>query len=241
VPEENMETTEPASADTPEVSLSEVSQEPVETYVVKVDGAEQQVSLSELQDGYQRQADYTRKTQELASERQRLQQAESIAKALESDPSGTISALSSAFGLDTQATQEQGEAWDELDPTEQRIARIEHQMEQQAVVGRRTALDKEVSGLKSKYGDFDEQELFNHALHNQISNLDAAYAHMRFGTVSSTAEKLQADKDVTDSKRGASLVESKTGTQKGSVVSQSAGKPMSIREAFAMAKQELTT
>ena len=150
MPEENMETTEPAPADIPEVSLDEASQEPAETYVVKVDGEEQQVSLSELRDGYQRQADYTRKTQELASERQRLQQAESIAKALEADPSGTISALSSAFGLDTQPTQEQQEAWDELDPTEQRIARIEHQMEQQAAIGRRTALDKEVAGLKSR-------------------------------------------------------------------------------------------
>ena len=45
-----------------------------DTYLVKIDGEEHRVSLEELQNGYQRQADYTRKTQELASERERLAQ-----------------------------------------------------------------------------------------------------------------------------------------------------------------------
>jgi hypothetical protein len=46
---------------------SEESQEP--TYTVKVDGKEVEVTLSELQNGYQRQADYTRKTSDLAEQR----------------------------------------------------------------------------------------------------------------------------------------------------------------------------
>ena len=49
-----------------------------DVHTVKVDGQEQQVSLDELRNGYQRQADYTRKTQELASERERLAQGEAI-------------------------------------------------------------------------------------------------------------------------------------------------------------------
>ena len=76
--------------DSPDSSV-EVSQEPAgESYTVKVDGLEEQVSLDELRDGYQRQADYTRKTQELASERSRLQQAEAIVQSLEADPAGTL-------------------------------------------------------------------------------------------------------------------------------------------------------
>ena len=55
---ENMESPEPATADTPVVS-SEVAREPAD-HTIKVDGVEQQVSLSELRDGYQRQSDYTR-------------------------------------------------------------------------------------------------------------------------------------------------------------------------------------
>lgn len=43
-------------------------------YTVKVDGQEMQVPLEELLNGYQRQADYSRKTQALADERRQLQQ-----------------------------------------------------------------------------------------------------------------------------------------------------------------------
>ena len=72
MPDENMEATEPASADTPEVS-SEAGTEPVGDYTVKIDGEERQVTLNELQDGYQRQADYTRKTQALAEQRKQAE------------------------------------------------------------------------------------------------------------------------------------------------------------------------
>ena len=91
--------TESTEVDTPESSV-EVQEEPAgDTYAVKVDGEEQEVSLDELRDGYQRQSDYTRKTQELASERKRLQQAEAIVAALESDPAGTLTALGDDFGV----------------------------------------------------------------------------------------------------------------------------------------------
>ncbi len=74
--------TESTEVDSPESSV-EVTEEPSgEAYTVKVDGEEQEVSLEELRDGYQRQSDYTRKTQELASERRRLQQAEAIVSSL---------------------------------------------------------------------------------------------------------------------------------------------------------------
>ena len=38
-------------------------------YYVKIDGEEQEVTLEELRNGYQRQADYTRKSQALAEQR----------------------------------------------------------------------------------------------------------------------------------------------------------------------------
>lgn len=40
---------------------------------VKIDGEEREVRLSELRNGYQRQADYTRKTQELSQQRQEVE------------------------------------------------------------------------------------------------------------------------------------------------------------------------
>ena len=44
--------------DTLETTDTEVVEEPGDLYVIKVDGEEQEVSLEELRNGYQRQADY---------------------------------------------------------------------------------------------------------------------------------------------------------------------------------------
>ena len=44
-----------------------------ETFIVKVNGQEQEVTLDELLHGYMRNQDYTRKTQALAEERRSLQ------------------------------------------------------------------------------------------------------------------------------------------------------------------------
>lgn len=58
---------------------TEVEEEPQPlAFTVKVDGIEQEVTLDELQNGYSRQQDYTRKTQELSQQRKSFetQQAE---------------------------------------------------------------------------------------------------------------------------------------------------------------------
>ena len=135
--------------DSPDSSV-EVQQEPAGgSYTVKVDGSEEQVSLDELRDGYQRQADYTRKTQELASERERLAQGEAIVQALEADPQGAISALAGAFGVsggnqDTMTTHDEVD-YEDLDPDEVRLRRIEQSIEEQNRALRQQNLQKEVT------------------------------------------------------------------------------------------------
>jgi len=240
VPEENMEATESAAVDSPELPITE----PTETsgYTVKVDGEQQQVSLEELQSGYQRQADYTRKTQELASERQRLQQAETIVSALEADPQGTLAALGNALGVaDSPVPQDDVSSWEDEDPTAQRVAHLEAQVARQAQTHRKQALDKEVSRLKGQYGNFDEQVLFKHALDNKIANLEAAYTHMNFNGLAGYAGKLQRDQETLEAKRGGAPVEGGKTVQQGTVVDGSPKKVTSLREAFALAKQELGT
>ena len=224
--------------DTPE-SSTEVAAEPTSsTYTIKVDGAESEVTLGELQQGYQRQADYTRKTQELASERQRLEQAEAIVSALEADPQGALSALSTAFGIEDTRQPSSTDEWaDEPDPTEQRIASLEAKVATQSQTARKQALEKEVAVLHDKYGEFDADALYRHALSNRIPNLEAAYAHMNFGSLATYAGKLHEDREITESKRNAT-VESGTSRQAGVVTSTEPEKPMSIREAFAQAKKQ---
>ena len=240
MPEENMEATESAAVDSPELPITE----PTGTsgYTITVDGEQQQVSLEELQSGYQRQADYTRKTQELASERQRLQQAETIVAALEADPQGTLAALGNALGVaDSPVPQDDVSSWEDEDPTAQRVAHLEAQVARQAQTHRKQALDKEVSRLKGQYGNFDEQVLFKHALDNKIANLEAAYTHMNFNGLAGYAGKLQRDQETLEAKRGGAPVEGGKTVQQGTVVDGSPKKVNSLREAFALAKQELGT
>lgn len=52
----------------PEVEPGESEEEP-QTFTVKIDGKEVEVSLDELKNGYQRQSDYTKKTMEAAEQR----------------------------------------------------------------------------------------------------------------------------------------------------------------------------
>ena len=110
-------------------------------------------------------------------------------------------------------------------------------MASQSQTARKQALEKEVSALHDKYGQFDADALYRHALSNRIPNLEAAYAHMNFGSLATYAGKLHEDREITESKRGAK-VESGTSRQAGVVTSTEPGKPMSIREAFAQAKKQ---
>ena len=238
MPEENIETTEPTNVDNSEISIEE-PMEPGGDYTVKIDGAEHQVTLEELQQGYQRQADYTRKTQELASERQRLQQAETIVAALEADPQGTLDALGGALGVQGNPGTQDDTSWEDEDPTTQRVAQLEAQVAHQAKTHRQQALDKEVTRLKGVYGEFDERELFQHALNNKIANLEAAYAHKNFGTIANYAGQLQRDADALDAKRKGAPVQGGKSVQEGAVSTDKTKEPSTLREAFALAKQQL--
>ena len=71
--EEPEEVEEAEEEEEEELDEDEVEEEP-EVYAVKVDGEELEVSLDELVKGYSRQSDYTRKTQELASQRDEMAQ-----------------------------------------------------------------------------------------------------------------------------------------------------------------------
>ena len=138
--------------DTPEPSV-EVTEEPAgEAYTVSVDGESQEVSLQELRDGYQRQADYTRKTQELASERKRLQQAEAIASALENDPEATLKALGDAFGVQTSRVSQTSDddSWDTDDATTKRLQDLEAKVAQQDRLRRKQVVEKQVEDLKKQ-------------------------------------------------------------------------------------------
>ena len=239
MPEEDA-VVEESLEDTPEAAAQEeVVEEPGETYAVKIDGEEQQVTLDELQNGYQRQADYTRKTQEIAAERDRLQQAEAIVSALEHDPEGTLQTLAHSFNVAPITGQQvSDDEYAEVDPTQQKLAELEHKIARQEQMERVQRVEREVSTLQEKYGEFNREELLNHALKNGIPNLEAAYTHMRFNDVKSTADKLSQEQEITNKKREAAVVTPGGSTQSG-VETEPTPQVSSLREAFALAKQQL--
>ena len=221
---------------------TEVPQEPA--YTVKVDGEEAQVTLEELQQGYQRQADYTRKTQEIAAERQRLQQAEAIVSALEYDPAGTLNSLANSFNVDVgnRSMPQQEEvipsSWDEPDPNSEKLQVLEAKIARQEQIHRVQQVEREVNTLQEKYGEFNRQELLNHAVKHNIPNLEAAYTHMRFNDVKSTADKLSQNEEITNKKRDAAVVTAGGSTQSGTE-NEPTPQVSSLRDAFALAKQQL--
>ena len=211
-----------------------------DSYTVKIDGAEQRVTLDELQNGYQRQSDYTRKTQELASERERLAQGEAIVQALEADPEGTISALAGSFGVSVgnqNTLSPEGVDHEDMDPDEVRLRRIESSIEEQNRALRQQNLQKEVNTLRNKYDgiDFDEKALYAHALKNKINNLDAAFTHMNWDKMQ-TAER---DAEIVGEKRAAQIVDGVPGSPEGNV-ERAVHAVSSIRDAWHLAQDELS-
>lgn len=219
---------------------------------VRVDGEELLVPLAEAVQGYQRQADYTRKTQEVAQQRQELQVVAAIKQALDNDPVGTLQALSEHYGVGglPQAAPQQtqydsddvwgfGGATDTPDPRlsqlEQRIAAFEKAQAQQQ-------LEAEIGRLQTKYGDsFNAQEVLAQAVASGDSDLERVYKLIDYDRVAnaSRAQQQQAAKtqQAVAAKRAAQVVSSGTSAV-GKTVNDSPIR--SIRDAWAAAKQEFS-
>lgn len=228
VTDTNIEAPGGIPADTPAEPVEAASQEPIEPseiHKIKVDGQEVEVTLDELRSGYQRQSDYTRKTQELAAERKRLVQAEALVTALDTDPQATLQALNDAY-----KSQETSQAeWDQMDPQEQRIAKLEQELQTQRARDARHQIENEFRTLESQYGEIDRNEVGRFALRNGLNVVDA-YRVMNFDNVRAEREKLAKDAHVLDQKR-TPLPHGDGGAQRGAVGAPPA-RVNSVREAY---------
>ncbi len=82
-----------------EESEDEIVPVDLESMAFELPGVEEPVSLQELQDGYLRQADYTRKTQDLAAARVENEQATRLWDALQATPVEVVRKLATDAGL----------------------------------------------------------------------------------------------------------------------------------------------
>ena len=95
-----------------------------ERYVkVTIDGQETEVPLREALSGYQRQADYTRKTQEIADLRKEAEFGIAFQRAMQANPELAIQAVAQKYGISlgqarqaVEAQQRQPDPYDPYDP-----------------------------------------------------------------------------------------------------------------------------
>ena len=209
---------------------------------LNVAGEEIDVPLKEALAGYQRQADYTRKTQELSEQRKQVQFGSALQEALQNDPRNTLELLKQHYGLDEQQTSDEDELFS--DPTEKQFRQLESRIkafEQQKAV---QDLEKTVESLSRKYGDaFDADEVIAKALATGNPNLEAVYKQTAFDRIFEQnltnsqvrTKKAEDEKVIVQSKRDASVV-SKGASSKSADV---ASKPVTtLREAFELAKRQ---
>ena len=230
-------------AETPEQELELFDYTEIADKVIKlqVDGEEVVVPVKEALAGYQRQADYTRKTQELSEQRKQVQFAASLAESLQKDPAGTLQALQQHYGLGTTAPQtEVEEEW--LDPAEKHLRQLEQRIasfEQQRAMD---DLTRTIDSLQSKYGDdFDADEVVAKALATGSTDLEAVFKQISFDKVYSKAsdaqKKLMEEQSRVEAKRSAAVVSG--GSANKQSVAPKAAKPTSVFEAFEQAKKTL--
>ena len=205
---------------------------------VQVDGQELTIPLQEAIAGYQRQADYTRKTQELSEQRKQVQFAATLADALEKDPAATLQMLQKHYGLNVQAPQED----EYLDPTEKQLRLMEQRI---AAFEQKQAMDeltKTVESLQSKYGDdFNADEVVAKALTLGTTDLESVFKQIAFDKVYSKAteasKKLTEDQSRKQAKREATIVSSASSSKSGTA--PVTAKPSTVFEAFEQAKKTL--
>jgi hypothetical protein len=226
-------------AETPEQEQELFDYTEIADKVIKlqVDGEEVVVPVKEALAGYQRQADYTRKTQELSEQRKQVQYASALQEALQSDPAATLQLLNQQYGV---ATQPQEDEW--MDPAEQQLRQLEQRI---AAFEQSKAMDeltRTIDTLQSKYGeDFDADEVVAKALATGSTDLESIFKQITFDKVYSKAseatKKLSEEQARVQSKRSAAIVSG--GTAAKSPVTTQTAQPKSVFEAFENAKRTL--
>jgi len=234
---------EQATAETPqeEYNFLEVT-ELGEKYVkLQVDGEEIAVPISEALAGYQRQADYTRKTQELSEQRKQLQFAATLQESLQKDPENTLRLLNQQFGV-SQPTAITPEEEEYLTPEEKQVRELNSRLAALEQERAMDALVRTIETLQSKYGDeFNADEVVFRANQLGTTDLEAVFKQIAFDKVyaekSAAAKKLAEEQDRLNAKRGASIVSSSSSKVSGS--QPPSAQPKSVFEAYEQARRQL--
>jgi len=232
-----------AEATEEELNLFDYSQYADNIVRLQVDGQEVTVPLKEALAGYQRQADYTRKTQELSEQRKQIQYAAALQEALEKDPATTLQMLQEAYGVSAQTPSDDDWGADEWeDPSNQHLKSLEQRIavfEQERAM---SELERTIESLQARYGDaFDADQVVAKALATGSTDLEAVFKQIAFDKVfekAAVSTKAKSEEEARlQAKRDASIVSGATsGKQTAAPVSAA---PKTVFEAYQQAQRQL--
>jgi hypothetical protein len=185
----------------PQRTYLELDDDVAQRYVrVKVDGEDVEVPLTEALSGYSRTADYTRKTQELAAQRQQAEYALAVQQALQAQPEEALRILARQYGVTFEQspplTREQPSPYGDdgyednpyADPIERRLAQIERQNQAITSQWEQRQADEQlrasIGGLQQRYqlNDSDVREVVTTALQRGVGpeSFDLIYKNIAF-------------------------------------------------------------
>jgi len=241
IPVEGQDATVDGTAETPEAELDLFDYTEVADKVIKlqVNGEEIAVPLKEALAGYQRQADYTKKTQELSEQRKQLTYAQALSEALQKDPAATVALLQQQYGVNQTKVEEP--EW--LDPSDKKMSDLEKRL---VAFEQKQAMDdltRTIDTLQSRYGDdFNADEVVAKALATGQTDLEAIYKQIAFDRIYSKAsdanQKLANEQARLEAKRKANVVSGAT-SSKGAPVVPAKAQPKTVLEAFRAAEKDL--
>lgn len=225
-----------------------------DTYTVKVNGEELEVTLEELQAGFMRQADYTRKTTDLANQRQELEPYIAVAEAFDQDAETALRAMGRHYGIEIDSAQTAvpastdayGYEVEDEAPIAARDPRIDALAGEVEVLRTNQAqsiLKEHAEALVKRHPDADPEEVIRHARARGFPNLESAYRDLAFeerdAIYQAQRSKAAAEEEIVSAKRSAGVVTPGTGVAAGSVSEAKAGGPMSFKDALRETMDEM--
>lgn len=163
---EPIEPTEPATPALQELEIEGIGK-------VKID------DIKEWQKGNLRQSDYTRKTQELARQREELAEAVEVFNYLKENPQ-IVQALQA---IDEQGVVDKG-VMQKTSPESAMMKQLYYNQKSMEV-------DMQLDKLRDKYGEFDAVEVLNMAAQLKTEDLEHAYKLVNYDKIAVDQQKLK--------------------------------------------------
>jgi len=210
---------------------------------LKVDGEDLEVPLSEAIQGYSRQQDYTRKTQELAQQRAEAQFALTLQAALQNNPAATLRLLQEQYGEAAPAAEED-DSWLD-DPEEARWREYDQRLQAAEQFRADQELQVALRVLQQQFGEeFDPKAVVAQAMATNRMDLANIHKELMFDKLwaqhqaqQEATRRQQADEEQRIAAKSA--ITAHGGTSANGGMEPEPGSALSVSDAYFQAKRSM--